>query len=149
MKFKSHQAICRATANSQSKICVYSCVIVGRCDLVHPVTRFGRARGRNCGNVSQIFVPQGRFREPVVDYSRNGGCLRWQETTTRRCVELEFEPEALDQPLTSIATSTSTFHRGVQPRGRRSNPPDSADVSLRLFSLNPTILSLLVARRSR
>lgn len=90
-------------------------------DSMHPITQLGSCRNR--GNISRIFALKDRtcdLASPVVvDYSRNGGYLRRQETTTRRCVELEFEPEALDQPLTSIATSTSTFRR-VQPRGCRS-----------------------------
>lgn len=97
--------------------------------------------------------PRERPREPVVvDYSRNGGCLR-QETATRRCVELEFEPETLDQPLTSIATSTSTFHR-VQPHGRRSirstaSSPGTFFSFFSFFSLNATTLSRTCSRRSR
>lgn len=107
------------------------------------------------GNGSRIFTPDPRERprEPVVvDYSRNGGCLR-QETATRRCVELEFEPETLDQPLTSIATSTSTFHR-VQPHDRRSirstaSSPGTFSLFTAFFSLNATTLSRTCSRRWR
>lgn len=111
--------------------------------LARTIARSGGRRHRR-GNAHRRRFPrfsrdEGRIRErdtaqPTILGIRRRLCLR--QETTWRCVELEFELGTLDQPLTSIAASTSTFRRRrVQPHGRRTAHDRRRDVfSSRVFS---------------
>lgn len=151
---KSHHRLSLVRAKSQLKIRIYLYVIEGRCNSMHPITRLGsrwksrkrfpdfRAEGPNPRESDLASLPTSTILGTEAVYvgrKRRRGAA--SNLSSYRRPWTNHWPRSPRPPPRSAEYS----HAAVV----LSDPPDSTDVSLHLFSLNPTTLSPLVARRSR